>query len=44
MYKVNEWFPNYGVSAYTVKDGDVIDFLYTCHGYGTDVGAPEWEG
>lgn len=44
MYKVNEWFPNYGVSAYTVSDGDVIEFLYTCHGYGTDVGAPEWEG
>lgn len=44
MYKVNEWFPNYGVSAYTVSDGDVIEFLYTCHGYGTDVGAPEWDG
>lgn len=44
MYKINEWFPNYGVSAYTVSDGDVIEFLYTCHGYGTDVGAPEWEG
>ena len=44
MYKVNEWFPNYGVSAYTVSDGDVIEFLYTCHGYGTDVGAPEWTG
>ncbi len=42
MYKVNEWFPNYGVSAYTLSDGDVIEFLYTCHGYGTDVGAPEW--
>jgi len=44
MYKVNGWFPNYGVSAYTVKDGDSIAFLYSCHGLGTDVGAPEWIG
>lgn len=44
MYKVNGWFPNYGVSAYEVSDGDQIFFLYTCKGLGTDVGAPEWEG
>ena len=43
MYKVNEWFPNYGCSVLEVKDGDVIEWLYTCRGYGTDVGAPEWE-
>lgn len=44
MYKVNDWFPNYGVSEYSLKDGNVIAFLYSCKGLGTDVGAPEWEG
>ncbi len=44
MYKVNEWFPNYGVSDCMLKDGDAIAFLYSCAGLGTDVGAPEWEG
>ena len=44
MYKVNGWFPNYGCSSYTLKDGDVIVWAYTCHGWGTDVGAPEWTG
>lgn len=44
MYRVNDWFPNYGCSVLEVSDGDVIEWLYTCHGYGTDVGAPEWEG
>lgn len=44
MYKVNGWFPNYGVSGYKLSDGDAIVFAYTCKGYGTDVGAPEWEG
>lgn len=44
MYKVNGWFPNYGCSSYTLKDGDVIVWAYTCHGLGTDVGAPEWTG
>lgn len=37
MYKVNGWFPNYGVSKYEVKDGDVIEFVYTCD-LGKDVG------
>ena len=44
MYKVNGWFPNYGCSSYTLKDGDVIVWAYTCRGLGTDVGAPEWTG
>lgn len=43
MYQVNGWFPNYGVSGYSLKDGDAIAFLYTCKGLGTDVGAPKWE-
>lgn len=37
MYKVNGEFPNYGVSNYEVKDGDVIEFVYTCD-LGEDVG------
>ena len=38
MYKVNEWFPNYGCSSYEVGDGDVIVWCYTCVGLGADVG------
>ena len=38
MYKVNGWFPNYGCSAYHLKDGDVIVWCYTCEGLGEDVG------
>ena len=37
MYKVNGDFPNYGCSQYTVKNGDVIVWLYTCD-MGTDIG------
>ena len=39
MYKVNGWFPNYGCSSYTLKDGDSIVWYYTCNGLGADVGA-----
>ncbi len=38
MYKVNGWFPNYGCSAYPLKDGDTIVWCYTCKGLGADVG------
>ncbi len=38
MYKVNGWFPNYGCSAYKLKEGDVIVWCYTCNGLGADVG------
>jgi type II secretory pathway pseudopilin PulG len=38
MYKVNGWFPNYGCSSYTLNDGDVIVWCYTCKGLGADVG------
>lgn len=38
MYKVNGWFPNYGCSSYTLKDGDVIVWCYTCNDLGADVG------
>ena len=37
MYKVNEWFPNYGCSRYQLRDGDVICWEYTCD-LGVDVG------
>ena len=37
MYKVNGWFPNYGCSSYTLKDGDKIEWVYTCN-LGKDVG------
>lgn len=38
MYQVNGWFPNYGSSAYKLKDGDVILWAYTCKGLGADIG------
>ncbi|QHI73878.1 DUF4430 domain-containing protein [Aminipila terrae] len=38
MYKVNGWFPNYGCSRYQIKQGDVIEWVYTCD-LGRDVGA-----
>lgn len=37
MYRVNGWFPNYGCSRYQLKDGDVIEWVYTCD-LGNDVG------
>ena len=47
MYCVNGWYPNYYCGAYQVKDGDVIEWNYTCdlgcdlengdpNGYGKD--------
>lgn len=37
MYKVNGWFPNYGCSRYQLKEGDVVEWVYTCD-LGVDVG------
>ena len=37
MFCVNGWYPNYGCSSYTVEDGDVIEWRYTCD-LGSDVG------
>lgn len=37
MYKVNGWFPNYGCSRYQLKEGDVVEWVYTCN-LGIDVG------
>ena len=37
MYKVNGIFPEYGCSNYKIKNGDVIEWMYTCD-LGTDIG------
>ena len=37
MYKVNDWFPNYGCSRYQLKSGDKVEWVYTCD-LGRDVG------
>ena len=37
MYKVNGWYPNYGCSRYQLKDGDIVEWRYTCD-LGNDVG------
>ena len=39
MYSVNGEFPNYGASSYKPKDGDKIEWKYTCN-LGSDVGNP----
>ena len=38
MYNVNGWYPNYGCSRYQVKDGDVVEWCYTCD-LGEDLGS-----
>ncbi len=37
MYCVNDWYPNYGCGQYAVKNGDVIEWNYTCN-LGRDLG------
>jgi hypothetical protein len=37
MYKVNDWFPNFGASRYLLKDGDIVEWIYTCD-LGRDIG------
>ena len=37
MYRVNGWYPNYGCSRYQLKDGDVVEWRYTCD-LGSDIG------
>ncbi len=37
MYTVNKQFPEFGCSKYILKDGDVIEWVYTCD-LGRDVG------
>ncbi len=43
MYCVNGWFPNYGDSLYSLQDGDVVEWVYSCD-LGQDVGnTASWE-
>ena len=42
MYCVNDWYPNYGCGQYVVKNGDVIEWNYTCD-LGKDLGQ-DWMG
>lgn len=37
MYKVNDWFPNYGCSRYALRQDDMVEWVYTCN-LGIDVG------
>ena len=37
MYRVNGWYPNYGCTRYQLKDGDIVEWRYTCD-LGHDVG------
>ncbi|MCF0124065.1 MAG: DUF4430 domain-containing protein [Ruminiclostridium sp.] len=37
VYRVNDWFPNYGCGRYALQNGDDIQWLYTCD-LGLDVG------
>lgn len=37
MYAVNKQSPNFGSSNYTLKDGDIVELLYTCD-LGRDLG------
>lgn len=37
MYKVNDWYPNYGSSRYQLKENDKVEWVYTCE-LGVDVG------
>ncbi len=42
MYCVNGWYPNYGCSRYQLKEGDAIEWNYTCD-LGADLGE-DWLG
>lgn len=37
MYRVDGWYPNYGCSRYQLKQGDKIEWRYTCD-LGKDIG------
>ena len=37
MYRVNGWYPNYGCSRYQLKQGDKVEWRYTCD-LGSDIG------
>lgn len=37
MYRVDGWYPNYGCSRYQLKQGEIIEWRYTCD-QGKDIG------
>ena len=37
VYRVNGWVPNYGCSRYELKEGDRVEWIYTCD-LGRDIG------
>jgi len=43
MYMVNGKFPDYGCSKFVLRDGDVIEWVYTCD-LGRDVGCKWMQG
>jgi len=43
MYRVNGVFPNYGCSRHILKQGDEVEFLYTCD-LGKDIGGGDVTG
>lgn len=43
MYRVNGVYPTYGSSRYTLQDGDVVEWVYTCD-LGHDVGCENLGG
>ena len=42
MYSVNGTYPNYGCSSYKLKDGDKVEWKYTCS-LGSDIGDEDTE-
>ncbi len=37
MYRVDGWYPNYGCSRYQLKQGETVEWRYTCN-LGKDIG------
>lgn len=37
MYRIDGWYPNYGCSRYPLKQGEKVEWRYTCD-YGKDIG------
>lgn len=37
MYRINGWFPTFGLGQYKIKRGDQIELIYTCD-LGRDIG------
>lgn len=43
MYRVNGWYPNYGCSRYQLKQGETVEWRYTCD-LGADIGGGDAVG